>query len=398
MARRVSWSEDLPKELLEEIGKCVDAQFDIIRFRSVCTKWRKSLPSPRSNSRLLHDPNSQNPLPGFDSDSDSESLPDGRSLTLLTTTVCILNQYPISSPISKPWLIKLVETQEKKLRIVNPVSDAPVKDLPTTFPKFMNLLDYSILEVNRGYICKDALIRLPWDENELFEFIMITKVVILPESDWFKIDEDDNFMILFLCTNGLFLLRIGDKECRPVNKDEDEFHCDDIAVYEGCFYVVDRWGTLSSVDYSSSQLIKHTLPIVNGGSKKHLVVYSEDLYVVDRYNDRAPDAKAIALKVYKWDKDWGWKEVRSLDDRMLIIGKQLNFFVPIKELSGCKGNCIYFIDENRPWYSDEDDALIGSTGHGIAVFNLADGRIRNLSSFSGYSEMFWPPPTWFTAC
>ncbi|OMO55748.1 hypothetical protein CCACVL1_27047 [Corchorus capsularis] len=275
---------ELPEELLTLIGKNLQTRFDIIRFRSVCRRWRYSLPCCLSNS---HGPLKKDHNPHSDSES---SLKAKRYTSLHRSAVYILNQYPVPCPIPTPWLLGLEETKE---------------------------------------------------------------------------------------------------------------------VYRGRFVAVDRCGTVSIVDFSSKpKVTKYTPPIFNGGSKKHLAVFCEHLYLVDRYLDRARTtqnpyekvyAKVVAFKVHKFDEEWGWKGVTSLDDKMLFIGKWLNFFVPTKELSGCKGNCIYFIDEKRTWYDDEDKASVGSTGDGMAVFSLEDGKIGKLSSFSGYSDMFWPPPTCFTA-
>lgn len=91
----------------------------------------------------------------------------------------------------------------------------------------------------------------------------------------------------------------------------------------------------------------------------------QDLYVVDRYIDGArkthnpyekTDANVVAFKVYKLDEDWGWIKVQSLEDRV-FIGEGLNFFVPVKEDSGYKGNCIYFKNKKGTWDDDEDNAL-----------------------------------------
>ncbi|XVF59866.1 hypothetical protein PTKIN_Ptkin07bG0310100 [Pterospermum kingtungense] len=395
MSIRVSWS-DLPEEILTKIGECLGTRFNVTRFRSVCGRWRYSLPTkPRLQFPL--------PLPF----PHSEPTPEDLYSSLVRTTVYILNQYPTPSPIPMPWFLKLEETQEGKFRIINPISNSPIKDLATTFPKVFNSLHYSTLEVSRGFICRDtkkptAVMRhsrrigLP-----IFVTTHVRKAVMLPESDSMG-NHIDDFMVLTLCPDGgLLLWRNGDDRWKQIN--EDESHYDDIAVYRGRFVAIDRWGTVSLID-PSLQLIRYTPPIVNGGSKKHLVVSSDDLYAVDRYLDRArttqnpyekENAKVVAFKVYKFDEDWGWREVQSLEDRMLFIGEESNFFVPIEEHSGCKGNCIYFIDEKRTWYNDEDNALIGSTGQGCAVFDLADQRIGKLLSFSGYSEMFWPPPSWF---
>ncbi|KAK8716854.1 hypothetical protein V6N13_044149 [Hibiscus sabdariffa] len=418
MEGRISWS-GLPVDLWTKIGQCLDARFDIIRFRSVCKTWRNSLPiSHPRNWYLPMKPfnfNDDDPLDVagdtrrhffiVDDNSSNEEL---SSSIIIRSTVYILRQYPTPNPIPTPWLFKLEESEQGKLRVVNPISDAPVKDLPSNFPKVLNLLDYPILEVNRGCIHKEIVKRMFRQEGEepvkSVTNLSVSKAVILPGSD--LISKQAEVTVLFLCLSGRLLLwRNADERLMKIN--EAGFYYDDIAVYRGRFVAVDRWGIVSFVD-SSFRLVQYTPPVLNGGHKKHLVVSSEHLYVVDRYFDRPQTAttlhhfcnldskKVVDFKLFKLDEDYGWLAVTSLDDRILFIGRQSNFFVPIKELSGCKGNCIYFIDEKR-WYNDEDDALIGSTGHGIAVFDLVVQRVRKLSSFPGYSDMLWPPPSWFTA-
>ncbi|XP_019242788.1 PREDICTED: putative F-box protein At5g60060 [Nicotiana attenuata] len=47
----IPWS-DLPKELVERIGKFLDTHIDVLRLRAVCSTWRSSLP-PFKNSPSL---------------------------------------------------------------------------------------------------------------------------------------------------------------------------------------------------------------------------------------------------------------------------------------------------------------------------------------------------------
>ncbi|KAL1106887.1 hypothetical protein V6Z11_D03G004400 [Gossypium hirsutum] len=285
MGRR-DWS-GLPDELLTKIGQYVSGHFDMIRFRSVCRRWRHSLPLSHTNNWHLHlqitllkepkpDYRIRIPLPfyeSYDPELEAESSPYHTvPSSIVKTTVCIINQ---SS------LLKLEETQQE--------------------------------------------------------------------------------------------------------------------VYKGHFIAIDRWGTVSFVDSSSLTVIQYTPPVLSGGKKKNLVVCSEQLYVADRYFDRARtsqnpygkwDPSVVDFKIYKLDEDWGrWIEITSLNDQILFLGKVLNFFVPIKELSGCnKGNCIYF----------KGDEFIGSKSHGVSVFDLADRRIGSILSFPGCSDMLCPP-SWFTA-
>ncbi|GMI68326.1 F-box/DUF295 Ancestral 7, ascorbic acid mannose pathway regulator 1 [Hibiscus trionum] len=378
MEPRISWS-GLPEDLVSRIGKCLDSCVDIIRFRSVCMKWRYSLPyfhwRQDSPLTLYVYPISRREM----------------TLSFFRTTVYVLNQYPISTP----WLLKVEAIEQGKLRLINPISDAPLKDLPPTFPKFLNLLDYSALEVTRGYVNKD------FEKRKTLRSFNALKAVVSPESDSVCYYDCITVLILRRCGE-LFLATRGAEFMSEI---DDKF--DDIAVYRDSVIAVDRWGKVSFFDSSLlfNECTRTTPPILNGGQKKHLVVFAGHLYVVDRYLDRPRKprypyarfyANVVSFKVYKWDEERGWTEIRRLDDRILVIGQRLNFFVPIKELSGCRGNYIYFMDEKLTSYNDEEDALIGSTGHGIAVFDLVDQRIGKLSSFPGCFNML-APPSWFTA-
>ncbi|TYI88747.1 hypothetical protein E1A91_D03G004600v1 [Gossypium mustelinum] len=326
MGRR-DWS-GLPDELLTKIGQYVSGHFDMIRFRSVCRRWRHSLPLSHTNNWHLHlqitllkepkpDYRIRIPLPfyeSYDPELEAESSPYHTvPSSIVKTTVCIINQ---SS------LLKLEETQQEEY-------------------------------------------------------------------------DDKVCMVLVLCDHGRLLLwRNGDEHMKEIS---NKFRYDDIAVYKGHFIAIDRWGTVSFVDSSSLTVIQYTPPVLSGGKKKNLVVCSEQLYVADRYFDRARksqnpygkwDPSVVDFKIYKLDEDWGrWIEITSLNDQILFLGKVLNFFVPIKELSGCnKGNCIYF----------RGDEFIGSKSHGVSVFDLADRRIGSILSFPGCSDMLCPP-SWFTA-
>jgi hypothetical protein len=147
------------------------------------------------------------------------------------------------------------------------------------------------------------------------------------------------------------------------------------------------------------------------GGQKDLVECCGDLYVVDRYLDgerrrwvgidglmdsddeilpnvgftptHAP--KAIDFRVYKMDEDWGkWIEVKSLDDKVFVLGMDCSFSVSCKEFNGVKGNCIYYMD-------GDDYVGSGLSGGSIHVFQLEDRSIHKLAVIPEFSEIFWPP-------
>jgi len=67
--------------------------------------------------------------------------------------------------------------------------------------------------------------------------------------------------------------------------------------------------------------------------------------------------------------------VENLGDRVFILGTDSSFFVSTTEFSGCKGNCIYFTDEND-----------------IGVFYLENKKTDKIVDFQDQCHLFRPPP------
>ncbi|PPD76099.1 hypothetical protein GOBAR_DD26964 [Gossypium barbadense] len=277
------WS-GLPDELLTKIGQYVSGHFDMIRFRSVCRRWRHSLPLSHTNNWHLHlqitllkepkpDYRIRIPLPfyeSYDPELEAESSPYHTvPSSIVKTTVCIINQ---SS------LLKLEETQQEEY-------------------------------------------------------------------------DDKVCMVLVLCDHGRLLFwRNGDEHMKEIS---NKFRYDDIAVYKGHFIAIDRWGTVSFVDSSSLTVIQYTPPVLSGGKKKNLVVCSEQLYVADRYFDRARtsqnpygkwDPSVVDFKIYKLDEDWGrWIEITSLNDQILFLGKDQKVMVFLSSTWLIEGLGAYYL-------------------------------------------------------
>lgn len=69
-------------------------------------------------------------------------------------------------------------------------------------------------------------------------------------------------------------MRFGDEKGTHV--DEQNCYYDDIIVYKGQSYAVDRWGTISRLN-SELKVIQFSPPLCGFGGQKHLVESCGDL-------------------------------------------------------------------------------------------------------------------------
>ncbi|XP_065855102.1 putative F-box protein At1g65770 [Euphorbia lathyris] len=371
---------DLPKELLETIGKFIGSPVDIIRFRSVCSSWRSSVSAPSFDEEI--------PLITL-------KLPDPinaaavlyQSTIYRTEFTCQNPNSPYSSSVSnqKGWLIKLRESRKGRLELLHPLTDNKIRYIPFQF----NLLEFRFVQLSKAVTLK-TLAGL--------SVYGINKVVSVPVSTTASKDE---FAIVAIFHEGkLGYLKFGDETWTLL--DETNFQYDDIIEFEGQFYVVDRWGTVSWIDYSL-RLIQYAPSLFGCGGQKNLVESCGNLYIVDRYLEgerrtwkdyeiveagrrrrymRKCSPNAIDFKVYKLDEEWGtWIHVKSLGDQIFVLGVDCSFSVSCDEFVGGKGNCIYFTD-------DDDYKGRGLSNDSIRVFRLDDCVIEMMPE---YSRMFWPP-------
>lgn len=64
-------------------------------------------------------------------------------------------------------------------------------------------------------------------------------------------------------------MKHGDEKWTLVH--DNNFYYDDVMVFKGQFYVVDKWEAISRVNVSSLKLIQFSPPLCCFGNKKHLV-------------------------------------------------------------------------------------------------------------------------------
>nr|XP_023890177.1 F-box protein At4g35733-like [Quercus suber]POE63848.1 f-box protein [Quercus suber] len=378
MSKRVAWSE-LPELPLARIGKCLDTRIDNLRFRSVCTSWRSSTPPFDSISHRRF-PLDLSPFAKPMSDSVHA---DHEAFLTLIERKCTLRQSIIyrlqrlhPSPSDKAWLI---EVEGSKLCLFDPLSTHRERHgLPNNF----NLLDFQHLELTRAYSLEiDS--KLPNNFNlldfphleltrafllemgpELDDFAFVYKVVMYPNSPSIKLNDSHVFAIYhyYLDRSPILLAhaKCGDESWTTVGEGTQEFN--DVIVYEGRFYVVDRFGIVYWINVSSLVLQQLYPRISDGelGERKYLVESAGALYVVDEYRKGG-----VRFKVYKLNEESDgssvWNLIESLGDRAFILGRDCSLSVSAGEFFGYEGNCIYFthLDEAR-------------------VFKLEDGSIASL--------------------
>ncbi|KAL1323259.1 hypothetical protein HN51_033611 [Arachis hypogaea] len=351
---KVDWSE-LPIELWPKIGKCLENHIDVLRFRSVCETWRSSIPSSHPNS-----PSFPMKIPHPINSSIKASLNQATLYLIESTDASFGSKLdPLAPSSSKGWLIKVEEGPKGvSLRLVSPISGRKIFHPSEDSPMIWNLLDYRVIELCKSYTL----------QNTGRFSASVSKVVFFPNSSWVGV-EDSVACCVFL-EGRLGIMKHGDEKWALV--DDKNFYYDDVIVHRGQFYVTDKWGTISWVDTNSLKLIQFTPPLCGFGNKKHLVESCGSLYVVDRYYETEPrrrnyfgrqenrDAAVECFKVYKLDEDWGtWVDVKQLGDRAFILGRNCNFSVSAKELTGYQGNCIYFTDMfDLRMYSLDDHSIV----------------------------------------
>ncbi|KAH7849209.1 hypothetical protein Vadar_014597 [Vaccinium darrowii] len=407
------WSE-LPPDILTLIGKRLESRIDVLRFRSVCSSWRSSLPfgtwPPRLPLTL--------PFPII-----PHRYPHPRGhYTLTEATVYRLQ--PLHNPSDSPpkaWIIKVSENlSEGKMRLLNPLSiDDKITPLPRNFPTTLDLSQFQISE-----ICRSFSLGIAYDFNNLDYFDQfssaqeyqdmvnrVEKAVLL-----------NNFTLVAMHFNGdLAVLRIGDEKWTTLVRYRQEPY-GDLINFKGRVYVVNSWGESLIIDSSLNIRVFSSFksPLNNPvGKEKHLVESCGELWLLDRdlrglsgnvwyYSHihtlafKRWKKKEIWFKAYKLnEEEHKWIEVPDLGDRILFAGSDCSFSVSAADFEGCncKGNCVFFMNScsNFRGNHDDYDALRGSGGKEPEIYHIGDHCLDQLVAYPGYADLFWPLPSWLAS-
>ncbi|KAL5706363.1 hypothetical protein ACHQM5_024541 [Ranunculus cassubicifolius] len=394
------WSQ-LPQDLLDKIATELTFCIDLLRFRSICSSWRSSISYPPHcfPNRIPICP--PNPTTG---------LIDSGYFYLSKRIIAKLIS-PDQNQINKPWIIKLEQDVSDKSHLLNPLSESKIQPLPSNFPKLFDFMDIGISELGQEYVLRYA-------NKQAFGFagdVYREKVIFSSNPPGSK---EVDYVIMTIHVSGkLAMFKLKDNTWSIIDDMPSPY--DDLILYKGEFYAVDSTGR-AVVVVGPSLGVEEVTSSVFGGDKKYLVELDGDLLLVDRYLSIGSDDHPIYLnnvhdyeifvpanddtyvidttvqfKIYKLDwREKSWVEVKTLGDHMLFLGDNCSFSTTASDISGTKGNCIYFTDRYFQINKEEDGAF---RCHCIGVFNLEDASIGPLAAYPGYSQLFWPPPTWITS-
>jgi hypothetical protein len=295
-----------------------------------------------------------------------------------------------------------------RMQLLNPLSRSQLKSLPLDFPKVMNLLNFQVIDLGHEYVLHYINFK-PFASSSLGDVgsLYMEKVVFMCLGSE---TETDVFALLTIHVSGkLALFMSEDKRWSIINDMPSPY--DDVVLFKDEFYAVDSNGRTVLVELSSN--LSLVAEPVFGGDKKFLVESDGQLLLVDMYLsvdfgddvdvfedvdevfDKFIRERTVRFKVFKlnWEGK-RWVEVTSLGDRVLFLGDDCTFSALASDLSGCKGNCIFFRDNNFYMTGEEGDVNGVFRGRDIGVCDLDNGSIKPLVDYPEYSKLFWPPPDW----
>ncbi|XP_049381395.1 F-box protein SKIP23-like [Solanum stenotomum] len=401
------WS-DLPIELVERISKFVNSNIDVLRIRAVCSSWRSAF-SP--NFKI---PKSQFPIKlPFPNDL-FWPYNDISHCNLIESTVYLLQ---LPHPPHTGWLVKILKTSHGELKILNPLTNRVIGDLPD---QKLNLLDIRVSQVCKFYHVHCVL---NYNLHCVLGFDLFNKILPI----WN--DQTNHFSVMATSIFDHLLCFKSEDEKWTTLKDPTS-KIVDISVYKGNFYAVGTYGETIMYDPLFNQtIVSSTVNIFNEwGSKKRLVESGGELFLVDMFLDTdvktelhgsQPSWKCPKeIKVYWLDEEQHeWIAVHTLGDQIFFAGDNCCFSVSSSDFGDqCRGNCIYYVNggiivnmsRRPPKYYDYDfeDYLVcglseevkfrykGLHRHHTGIFSLQDGKLGSLLSFLEYADIFWPPPSW----
>ncbi|XP_010680022.3 F-box protein At2g17036 [Beta vulgaris subsp. vulgaris] len=402
------WS-DLLQELLTKIFEHLPSNsLDILSFRSVCKSWRSSSSSSSSPNPTIFPPLPLAvPCPPY--------YNQFRDVAVLSMTAIYAlhppNPNSIKDNTPSCWITFIDQSIREKLSIRKPFSKACYY-LPRKFPRTLNLFSFHVSDLGRFY----NLSYVTTPDGKLTKrcacFGMVRKVVLYKNGD--------EFVVLALSDEGelgLLRLRLGDGDDKllgvmaltksdwEIVHDGKGFHFDDFVDFKGKILAIDRRGRVYKivVGVCSSSTVMSVIspPIVGGGGRrKRLVESLGRLYLVVRCYVRGE--KDAYLKVYELNGNTNkWVEVKSLGDRTFFFGIEFSFSASKEELHSSYGkNCILFKERSFLNYNGVDDepALFHNLAEHdlrIGVWRMDDAaNVNVIGSCPGYSDLFWPPPTW----
>lgn len=430
------WS-DLQPELVEAIGKRLETEIDVLRFRAVCTKWRSSRTPlkkwPCGNVRL---PYPFSPSPGALTKSDSAFF------TLVERVVYRIER-PDNTERPKFWVVKVERLSDGKFRMFNPASHHQIL-AGEMMPRVVNTLDYRVTEVCKAYAleCVDfsSNFREDGEYRHAYKKVVYRKGHENDEYSVMAIDED----------NKLWYVKSGDERWTLVlsSNGMNCRHCKyvDVVNLKGQFYAIDDWGNVWGFN-SRFEWTVFVYSELHCSSERHLVEsYDGNLHLVEaitgeniccssggvnRLTSYIVSEAALGIRIWILSRrDGQWGQPHPLNGPIMFTGDDCSFCLPSEEFDGSNGYRVFYTNKcisfqtqdetNNPRLYDaecnccstcqnvvrvyqsfdpSDDVKLkfrGLHGHNTGVSDFRTGKTGSLLLYHEYADIFWPPPSWLT--
>ncbi|XP_044507269.1 F-box protein SKIP23-like [Mangifera indica] len=390
----------LPHHILLFIASFLPTPFDVSRLSAVSRLFRYLLPPPRPV--ILKFPRSiltdTDFLTGTDLVFNYPINPKDNIYVFVESVVYAIKPIDKEASPTPIWLVKVEESKPGRVQIKDPLTKLWFKNLPKILPKSLNLLDYQVQEITRSYsLVSLAVLGSGDDPNGIYKRHGSFHIKAVYTSD---LDEtDDGFAVMARFTGPMLSLwRNVDKKWSHINMGlAVPQYIWDFIYHNEKFYAVATTGFTLMVDSKSLTVTTFLDPpkSLKRSSILYFVEASGDLLLVAR-SDKFKDQEDF-LMVFKLDeKKAEWVEMvdgEELKEKIIFLSDdESSYCVSARELPGCKGNSVYFVENKLVYFSASLDGYPMKDAWG--VFSFDDGKMVNLRDFPGYSNPFWPPPSW----
>ncbi|XP_057453141.1 F-box protein SKIP23-like [Lotus japonicus] len=361
----VDWSQ-LPTELLHLISERLDSPLYLLRFRSVCSTWRRS--SSPAVTPLHHFPLI---FPTLSDDPASTVFLSQRTVFLITPPP----QQP--TPTATPLLVQIGQDLSGGTRLFDPLSSH--QHFPFSSPRVLDYYHHPVLDLGNVFILHHSI-----PPPDYRDSIYKRKVVA-------AIAGEASILLTIHDSGKLAFFRSGG-DCWTLIPVKQHMPYDDVCVFKGRPCAVNSTGLTVAV--GSGPYMEVIAEPVLGGDEKFLVESEGELLMVDKHisstcyeNDDFDDdgddgifvdrfewSKPVKFDVYRLDeKEKMWVELESLGDRVLFLGHVCAFSASASDLGVRSGNCVVFADLTLK--------------QGVGVFPLDVGWILLLSDIPDYSRL-----------
>ncbi|KAJ8626046.1 hypothetical protein MRB53_019353 [Persea americana] len=358
------------------------------------------------------------------------SLRDCIRLRAVCKTLLQVSRWSTGSSTRLPWLMMISDpnsssVEEEEARCFFSVSDSTIHNA-IKFPEIRGKRCCgSFYNANaRGWLIAidddnfESLLFHPWRKIQLQlpdHSSLPRKLPLRPFFANMKIrtaamSDDASVVVVVYDAYHSAFCRIGDEVwtlINPIANNSFQYICD-VIYHRGQFYVVNIEGRVGVIRMNAEDPCVEFLSeevMTDGYPRTYLVSDSERLLIFVRnspslMDEQIPEPldynirKTLGFKVYELalEENGEWKkdpvEVKSLGDRIIFLGQNSSILFMAGQISGFKGNRIYFTDDfmEACFYKSPIGYL------DLGVFNMEDKTIQRLFADRGHPIL--SPPIW----